>query len=341
MLSSIPKLVDKNFVVGFIIPVLLAAIGLLALLRDHEPVRSIYAAAVDADSFEKLTVIVLLLWAVAILLSLMNHTLYRLLEGYTGPLRCTAWKEARQEEYRTERQRLKATYAIVSNPKVFVSEELKRDYYAEVRRFAERWPTRRTLVLPTRFGNVVLAFETYPDQVYGADAIPAWLRLQGVMSKDALAQVEDARTQVNCCVNIVFLALLFAIVAAGHLALNAYGLRVQPERLVAGCWGYAAAAAGGALVSRLAYLGAVERAVAWGGLVKSAFDLYLPALARQLGYGLPPAEAKRRLFWRTATSSFLYQVPIKSEDWPAAKPAGGAAGGAAAEDADEDADETG
>ena len=85
MLTSITKIVDKSFVVGFVVPVLLAAVGILAMLRDLESIKPLYADLVQTKNFSNLTIIALLLWAAAILLLILNHHLYRVLEGYSGP----------------------------------------------------------------------------------------------------------------------------------------------------------------------------------------------------------------------------------------------------------------
>jgi hypothetical protein len=321
MLSSVPKLVDKNFVVGFIIPVLLGAVGILALLRDLEPFRSVYDSMAKADDFPKLTIVILLLWTAAIVLMIMNNALYRMLEGYVGPFNRRAWRDRLAEQYAADRQRLKTTYEIITNPRVWVSPELKRDYYRDARQFCDSWPSRHHLVLPTRFGNVIRAFETYAEVNYGVDSIPAWLRLQGVMSKDARGLVDDARAQVDFFVNVWFFAVLFTVIAAGRCIGKVYAASPDPGRMFGTSWGFAVAALGGLLVCRLAYAGAMECARAWGDLVKSAFDLYLPALAGKLGYELPAAASQRRRFWGKLTSSFLYQEPMKPEEWPAAKPA--------------------
>jgi hypothetical protein len=68
------------------------------------------------------------------------------------------------------------------------------------------------------------------------------------------------------------------------------------------------------------YEGAIARAQSWGGLVKSVFDLYLPALAKQLGYRLPEKGDDRQRFWDAVNSMFLYLEPIVLEEWPQAEP---------------------
>jgi len=319
MLSTIPKLVDKNFVIGFIIPVLLGAGGILALLQDLSSVPPTYESLLETADFSKLTIIALSLWVAAILLLIMNHLLYRSLEGYFGPFKRSAWQNLLRKEYLADRAKLSATYEVITNPNLPAPSELKRGYYNDVRRFHESWPSHPHLVLPTRFGNVIRAFETYANEIYGADSIPTWLRLQGVMPKDVRMLVDDARTQVDFFVNVWFLTVLFIVIAMVRFVSEAYSALPNPKQMLFCSWGFALSAAGGLLVCKLAYVGAIERARAWGDLVKSAFDLYLPELASKLGYELPPSAFQRKRFWDAVTSSFLYQEPIRPEEWQTAK----------------------
>jgi hypothetical protein len=53
-------------------------------------------------------------------------------------------------------------------------------------------------------------------------------------------------------------------------------------------------------------------------LVKSAFDLYLPSLARTLGYKLPRTQKKRRKFWNAVSSMTLYFEPMDPTRYPSA-----------------------
>ena len=45
MFSSLPKMADRNFVIGFLLPMLLATLAALYLLRVVEPFASTYAGA--------------------------------------------------------------------------------------------------------------------------------------------------------------------------------------------------------------------------------------------------------------------------------------------------------
>jgi hypothetical protein len=191
-----------------------------------------------------------------------------------------------------------------------------------------RYPTDEAHVLPTAFGNVLRAFEVYPREVYGADAIPVWLRLAAVVPKDHAAQVNGARAQVDCFVNIAFLAFGLVLAALVGAAVHTIGAAMDDGAAAAAGdppWVRQAVAAAVAFaVSLLSYRWAVARAAAWGEAVKAAFDCYLPALIGQLGYAVPPTEAERRAFWEQFNDRMLYRYPMPRE-WPVAGKAGGKA----------------
>lgn len=71
-----------------------------------------------------------------------------------------------------------------------------------IRELAEEFPDQESLLLPTPFGNVLRSFETFPRIIYGLDAIPAWVRLLGVMPKDYIELIECAKAQLDFWVNL-------------------------------------------------------------------------------------------------------------------------------------------
>jgi hypothetical protein len=50
-------------------------------------------------------------------------------------------------------------------------------------------------------------------------------------------------------------------------------------------------------------------------LVRAAFDCYLPALAKQLGYELPKTAVERRQFWIEVSQRVTYHQVLKPERW--------------------------
>ena len=108
----------------------------------------------------------------------------------------------------------------------------------------------------------------------------------GVMPKHFASAIADVKAEVDFFLNISVLAVLLTFVAIERLVLSL--LQVD---CLSNCseprWMFGLYACGLSVLAWLSYEGAVWRAIAWGTLVKSAFDLYLPSLARQLGYELP------------------------------------------------------
>ena len=53
----------------------------------------------------------------------------------------------------------------------------------------------------------------------------------------------------------------------------------------------------------------------------TAYDCYLPALAKQMGYDLPRTEVDRKAFWTALSRQLIYRrdpegnLEYKTEDW--------------------------
>jgi hypothetical protein len=328
MFGSLTKLADKAFVIGFVLPTLIASMTLLYLFNDIEPFKSAYKAALGIKQFNELTIAVLIMWSLACLLMIWNEWQYRFLEGYVGPFNNEFWRERTKRVMEDQRVALSEQAPILNDPKA--SAEDKQEHLKARREFFKRFPIRPELVLPTRFGNILRAFETYSYDVYGVEAIPGWLRLQGVIPKSYAALVNDARSAVDFFVNIWFLAAGIAILGFARM-LWAIHVDVSGVSIVSvGLGKYAMVAVAGTLTTYIAYSCAIATAATWGDLVKGAFDLYLPALAKQMGYQLPKQDRARQVFWDEVNSLFLYRARIDTERWAAGETARTPAGASSA-----------
>jgi hypothetical protein len=157
------------------------------------------------------------------------------------------------------------------------------------------------LVLPTRLGNVVRAFEEYPRAVYGISAISLWPRLIAVVDKDYKPVLDEAKASLDFMINASFLSGLLSasIFVAGLLV---------PERIHWVPWLLQLSLA--ALAARLFYVASIGQAASWGAQVKSAFDLFRWDLLKKLGYerpGISP-EAEREL-WKHVSQRMIYGNP--------------------------------
>jgi len=215
MFASLPKIFDKSFVIGFLLPVMILLIAFAWLFPSIAILAPLHSSSVKDDALGKLPYLILLSYGLAILLMMGNDGLYRLLEGYHLP----AWLSAR---LRGRHDRMRQAYHDEWVPLMerwrneqdaFPQADQDRANYLR-RRLVEDYPPMRSHVMPTMFGNVITAFEAYPFEVYGADGTPAWLRMASVIPKDFVAELDDARSQVNLLMNGVFLLPLVAVAAA-------------------------------------------------------------------------------------------------------------------------------
>jgi hypothetical protein len=328
MLSSLPKLADRNFILGAFLPTLLFAVIALVLFDDTEPAKA-WIEGLAAKDIGQAVFLLLGVWVVGVIILMLNHPLYRFLEGYTYPAWIADRLKRRNIKYLTdtltEIETLHDRWADEDD--AFPPSDLSR--YGALRRDIVVWmPSRTSDVLPTRFGNAIKAFEVYPRDVYGADGVTMWLRLSSVVSKSFGDKIEGSRSQIdfliNCCLFSTVISLLGfgrTICSAGWRGVDLYSKNgvlafISSFELHWLFWGI-----GGAIAAYGFYRWAVTLVPAWGELVMSAFDCYLPALATQLGFELPKTEEKRRMFWTTLSQQMTYRrepdgiLPFNMELW--------------------------
>ncbi len=176
-------------------------------------------------------------------------------------------------------------------------------------------PDSDSLVLPTRLGNVIRAFERYPTQAYGIDAITLWPRLVGKLDPAFASTIDEAKTSFDFMLNMSFLSGLTA------LFILAIGI-VFPLPLR---WTFVSPLLGKLLLfsflTVIFYYLSVNRAHDWGLQVKSAFDLYRFDLLKALGYQQRPLTyQEERALWTTISAEMLFpddrKAPLPYEQYP-------------------------
>jgi hypothetical protein len=334
MFSGLSKLLDKSFVLGFFLPALIATFGFAVANRDIDFFQHWLEAVVSGNKeFGNLATFLGAVWAFAVSLMALNHATYRLLEGYTWPFRRKS-AQFKQQEIRKKQRELIRRYSIeydtadsewkriaASAPKSEAADAAERMQSACYQRFlrerelsALSYPAEREDVLSTRFGNVLRSFELYSTNVYSAEIIHIWPRLLAVVPRDYQSLMADARSTVDFLVSGVALASLTSIFAfvralwfflSGDLISSDIVLQLLVSTLAS------------AAVARGCYEMAILAAGRWGDYVKGAFDLYLPALAKALGYKLPQAPDEQRDFWDQWGSQFRFHDRVDASGWTA------------------------
>ncbi|MGH7116969.1 MAG: hypothetical protein ACREE9_21055 [Stellaceae bacterium] len=326
MLGSLPKLFDKNFVIGFYLPTLLALIATAWAFPNLTVLDSVRSLSVSEKKLEDITYLAVIVWVIAVLMMSTNYTQYRLLEGYLPPV---SWLIVLRRWHRWRFHRLACQYDALTSDWEKAGKgfpQRKQDRASKMKkRLVTYYPRKDKEVLPTRFGNTILAFERYPFEVYGVDSVPVWPRLASVIPTEFAGLLDDAKAQVDCFVTVTSLASLIVLASLAGVVYDAHwlhlpswnsqllhGLRVffGPDGLrhivIAGI---------GLVTAALAYWQATACALAWGMLVKSAFDCYLPALIKQLGFAWPLRDSERREFWTELNALILYERPMTADRW--------------------------
>ncbi|MCF8533253.1 MAG: hypothetical protein K9G48_09650 [Reyranella sp.] len=311
MVGALPALFGKLFLIGYLIPaaaIFLAGAGVLDFYA-HSGIYDV-AKVVVASTDEKLLVIwigifVVVVWVFAVLLMASNYAIIRLLEGYGfNPAWLIKWRTVlmfnrlckKRDAFLEERKKGKPSEKNLAK-ELEVVEQLGNEF-----------PESRDLVLPTRFGNVIRAFERYPQVIYGIESIQAWARLQALLSTSYCTLLDDAKAQLDLLVNLWFGGVLIAILNIGLLVWSSWHL--EPALWVSNVSAPAWIILGAAIaVAFVAARWARSAAAQWGELVKGAFDLYRGDLARQMGLEIPRSVAHERQMWTAVAQTMLYRLP--------------------------------
>lgn len=177
-------------------------------------------------------------------------------------------------------------------------DELERD-------FGALYPSQRGSVLPTQLGNVIRSFEDYPRRQYGMSGIPLWPRLLAVIDPQYATAADDAKSSFDFMINMSFLSG----VSAGILLLLGLGAPLAQGGEAPG-WAWRLQVGALLVACFVFYRGSIAQALAWGNLVRGAFDLYRGKLLSQLGFQQRPASlAEERRLWSAISLQMLYGDP--------------------------------
>jgi hypothetical protein len=187
MLSTISKLADKTFIVDSV-----TYGGITSIKGDFSLGNALY--------------LFLFVWSISITLMLMNQNLFQFIEGYKWPIPIIAKLLGSRElqRYRRKKTRLVELQRRWREAGDGFPNADQQEHDELLSELVTEFPSKEGLLLPTRFGNAIMAFEDYPRQVYGADSIPLWLHLNTVMPKDYQISIDDARANVTFLIKFVY-----------------------------------------------------------------------------------------------------------------------------------------
>lgn len=305
-------MVSGSMTFGTFFPTILFFTLLSLVVLPVTPYGSAFTQLVkNPYSWQNNGVIALVALCIILVLTVMlyqlNTALIRLYEGYPweGSWIGEKWKKRRQRHFDLAGN-MKERVANLAREVGLEKLEIDSGSLADVTDMAgdildNEYPNKRELVLPTRLGNVIRAFETYTERRYGASQLALWSRLQAVIDPAYMEAINSAKTEFDFMLNSSFLSavLAFLLLCAGLIWRHprSYGLFQAWEFEVVLFTG----------VSHFLYLGAINRAAEWGLGVKSSFDLYRLALLKKLGYESVPADLmEERKMWDVISYHFAF-----------------------------------
>ena len=324
VLSLISGQFTRSLLFGAFFPVVLfLIIGVLAVQPLLPQGLPLLQAFQNLDSKGEILALSFVAIVLTVFLYNLNIPIVRLFEGY--PWRRSAvggaWTRRHQrrfEELREAIPRLRmirdARRAIDPKDPAINTLQNRLDRFGLLLQVA--YPMEAGLVLPTRFGNVLRSFESYPQAQFSMDGVLFWPRLVTVIPKDVLSPVDEARSAVDFFVNG---SLLSAALAAALFVVGCAGTNAQTPLSTLVRWPLETLAL--SLCAVLFYEGAINRAAAWGAEVKSMFDLYRWDLLKKIGYQqTPTTRAEERALWDAITKQIEFGDPPFAPPLPYKKP---------------------
>lgn len=174
---------------------------------------------------------------------------------------------------------------------------LKSQYYSLAASCDAGFPPSIDLVLPTKFGNILRAAESYPGTRYGIDAVPFWPRLLYVIPDDYKEAINETRNELSFLVNCSLLSGIFFVACLGVILpqvfdSNSVNALIKSNRsfIIAGVIAFALAW----FFNRASMISVG----AFGDMIRSAYDLFRLDLLEHLQLETPKDSKEEFDTWR-------------------------------------------
>jgi len=308
MIGELPKLFDKNFAIAYFLPSLVfvaTAHFIHFKLAKIEP----YLTFSKETLLQDISAFGLISLLTAVVLSILTHHIVRFMEGYWAfdlfryRIDLKPYFKKKEVEYFDDLN-IRLNELLAKRKVIGISPEEQAALNEIADKLANRFPSKRDLVLPTSFGNTYRAFENYPKVMYGFEAIDGWFRLLAVIPKDYLGLMNDARARMDFGVNLWFFSVLlfieYVVLAVFYIRVSEWQSFFTRETL----WWFPPAML---LLSFVTYKFARNALALWGNWVKAAFDLYLPELRKTLAYKVPQNAQEESEMWKKFNRAVAYR----------------------------------
>jgi hypothetical protein len=297
MFGGFPKLFDRSFFIGYFLPAFLLFVGTGANLFAFGYIDENVTKILAEKSTLGATISLVIIWLLSILLMTFNRPIIRLLEGYgeSNPFRI--FLSLQKREFKTKAEPHLRKLNSVLDARRRGAPELEEFNELSVWNAVRNFPEELDLVLSTRLGNVMRAYERYSDVVYGIEAIVVWPRLFMIIPEEARERIRESEALFHFSINMLFTRITSLLYDGGLSALIS---KIS--------WPMILVLIYGAFFAWYSWWVLPDAARQRGEQVKSTFDLYRSRLAESLGFELPATEGEERRMWRLVSRRMLLRV---------------------------------
>jgi hypothetical protein len=283
--SDFAGIFSRYFVIGFFLPVFFALV-----LVAH--VIYLSSTPYDYSSASGATQIVILGGAGllgGLLLLGVNQYVVRIFAGY--PLKGLITSLARRLDPKGRPVEY-VLWPISRNlaKKLLLEEEAEREGASDPEKTEaalkvnKYFPSQAHEIMPTKLGNAIRAFQSYPFKTYGLDGPPNWSRVEALVTENEKEALAETLTTFAFWLNLILLTVAATIYIWVADVLGRPHSTRSTEILTLVSF------AAGTLVAWGAYCAAVGAAINWGASVRAAYDLHRLELYERLGLKRPRTE---------------------------------------------------
>lgn len=225
-------------------------------------------------SFSEEYLLSVLIFVAGWLTTLLDMHIYMLFEGrrfWPQTLRLRGLRLEKARLKRLECKERRARDAFENSDDI----DYQREYQEasiEIRRFPINPETGDPVALwPTRLGNLLASFESYPNLIYGIDAVFLWPRVRIQLDKDLRSEIDNSQAVADSSLYVSFAFIIGSFFLFAFPIMSAIVdqpvIRVSP--VVFPLLGATAAA-----LSYLTYRVSMHAHAQFGETFKAVFDIY-------------------------------------------------------------------
>jgi len=306
-IGTISGLFDKRFLVTAWFPVFCfgaAVVILVALVIGPDAAIEIWDSWSPIKQLWASAAALVVVTLVSYVCNNFTYCLVQLYEGYWPAWmqriqrRCVRrqarrWTQLQQKMDRLYTQKYNLVSVHGSNPSQEQLEavgSIQEEYNRLYAKSETSYPQTKSRLMPTRLGNVLRAAEDYATHAYNLDAVLVWPRLVPHLPSAYQEQLAQASAPMVATLFCATLSGLFALLGGGWLLFGVY----RPLLAVG-------VVAGGILLACVFYETAIQSAVEYGVLIRTAFDLYRHQLLKALDLPVPKSPLRERVLWPQLT----------------------------------------